>query len=207
MRGKNIDTVIPEPFETTILAKNVQLAGAPEIPNQDWKCEQGSDKDIRPVIQLIKQKRHLQYVCKEGDPSGMRVILKYKQDLELRNGLLYRKVKLQNQDRVIHQFVLPENYRKRAIMALHDDFGHLGMEKTLGLLKDRFFWPKMSKDVRQYIRTCGRCIRFKQPVQKAEMKPKLCTYLMELVHIDFLTVGHPESKRQTNLMVVTDHFT
>ena len=33
---------------------------------------------------------------KEGDPSGMRVILKYKQDLELKNGILYRKVKLQN---------------------------------------------------------------------------------------------------------------
>ena len=42
-------------------------------------------------------------------------------------------------------------------MALHDDFGHLGMEKTLGLLKDRFFWPKMSEDVRQHIRSCERC--------------------------------------------------
>ena len=87
----------------------------------------------------MKQKRHLQYACKEGDPSGMRVILKYNQDLELKNGLLYRKVQLQNHDKVRHQFVLPEIYRKRAIMALHDDFGHLGMEKTLGLLKDRFF--------------------------------------------------------------------
>ena len=114
----------------------------------------------------------------------MRVILNYKQDLELNNGLLHRKVKLQNHDKVIHQFVLPENYRK--ITALHDDLGHLGMEKMLGLLKERFFWPKMSEDVRQYIRTCGRCIRFKQPVEKAEMKLILCTYQMELVHIDFL---------------------
>ena len=62
----------------------------------------------------------------------MRVILKYKQDLESKNGLLYRKVKLQNHDRVIHQFVLPENYRKGAITTLHDDFGYLGMEKMLG---------------------------------------------------------------------------
>ena len=65
----------------------------------------------------------------------------------------------------------------------------------------------MSEDVRQYIRTCERCIRFKQPVEKAEMKPILCTYLMELVHIDFLTVGRPESEKQINLMAVTDHFT
>ena len=134
MRGKHIDTAIPKPFETAILAKNVQLAGAPEISNQDWRQEQGSDKDIGQVIELIKQKRHLQYTCKEEDPSGMRVILKYKQDLELKNGLLYRKAKLQNHDRVRHQFVLPENHRKRAIRAIHDDFGHLGMKKSLGLL-------------------------------------------------------------------------
>ena len=158
LRGNNMDTTTPEPFETTILAKNIQLVGAPEISNQDWKQEQGRDKDIGPVVELIKQKRHLQYTCKEGDPLDMRVILKYKQDLEMKNGLLYRKVKLQNHGRVIHQFILPENYRRRAIMALHDDFGHLGMEKTLRLLKDRFFLPKMSVDVRQYIRTCERCI-------------------------------------------------
>ena len=30
---------------------------------------------------------------------------------------------------------------------------------------------------------------------------------MELVHIDFLTVGRPESERQINLRVVTNHFT
>ena len=40
----------------TILAKNVQLAGAPKISNQDWQKEQSDDKDIGPVIELVKQK-------------------------------------------------------------------------------------------------------------------------------------------------------
>ena len=102
LRGKNTDTAIPEPFETTILAKNTQLAGALEISNQDWRQEQSSDKDIGPVIELMKQKRHLQYACKEGDSSGMRLTLKYKQDLVLKNGLLYRKAQLQNHDKVRH---------------------------------------------------------------------------------------------------------
>ena len=39
------------------------------------------------------------------------------------------------------------------------------------------------------------------------MKPTFCTYPMELVHIDFLTIGHPESDKQVNLMIVTAHFT
>ena len=108
-KGQNTDTTIPEPFKMTILAKNVQLARAPKISNQDWQKDQSNDKDIGPVIELVKQK-HLQYVCKEGDPLGMRVILKYKQDLELKNDLLHQKVQLQHHDKVRHQFVLPEGY-------------------------------------------------------------------------------------------------
>ena len=50
----------------------------------------------------------------------------------------------------MQQIVLLEPFCKQVILACHDDFGHLGMEKTLGLLKDRFFWPKMSEDIRLY---------------------------------------------------------
>ena len=77
----------------------------------------------------------------------MRVLLKYKQDLFIKNKLLYRKVKLKNHDTIVNQFVLPKIHRRRATLALHDDYGHLGMEKTLGLLQEWFFWPKMMEDV------------------------------------------------------------
>ena len=96
----------------------------------------------------------------------MHVLLKYKQDLLIKNGLLYRKAKLKNHDSVVNQFVLPKSFRRRATLALHDDYGHLGMEKTLGLLQERFFWPKMMEDVRNHTRTCERCTKFKQPPEK-----------------------------------------
>ena len=40
----------------------------------------------------------------------MRVLLKYKQDLFLKDNLLYRKVKLKIHYSVINQFVLPKTY-------------------------------------------------------------------------------------------------
>ena len=80
----------------------------------------------------------------------MQVLLKYKQDLSIRNNLLYHKVKLKNHNCVINQFVLPKTHKWRATLALHDDYGHLGMEKTLGLLQKRFFWPKMIEDVHNH---------------------------------------------------------
>ena len=92
-------------------------------------------------------------------------------------------------------------------MALHDDYGHLGMEKTLGLLQEWFFWPKMMEDACNHIRTCERCTRYKQPQEKEKMKPIHCTYPFELIHIDFLTIGKEGTDKATNIMVVTDHFT
>ena len=51
----------------------------------------------------------------------------------------------------------------------HNDNGHQGMERSLGLLQERFFWPKMVDDVHAYIHTFDRCLRFKQPQEKSEL--------------------------------------
>ena len=102
---------------------------------------------------------------------------------------------------------LPEPFCKQVILACHDDFSHLGMEKTLGLLKDRFFWPKMSEDVKLHICSCKWCTKFKQPQEREEMKSIICTYPLELVHLDFLTIGKEGSDKNVNVLMVTDHFT
>ena len=103
--------------------------------------------------------------------------------------------------------MLPKTFSRRATLALHDDYEHLGMEKTLGLLQERFFWPKMIEDVHNHIRTCERCTKFKQPPEREKMKPIQCTYPLELVHIDFLMIGKEGTDKAINVMVITDHFT
>ena len=63
------------------------------------------------------------------------------------------------------------------------------MERTLELLQERFFWPKMAEDMHTHICKGDRCLRFKQPQEKLELQPILVSYPMELVHLDFLTLG------------------
>ena len=66
----------------------------------------------------------------------------------------------------------------------------------------------MVEDVQTHIHTCDRCLRFKQPQEKAEMKPILVSYPMELIHLDFLTLGGKAGDaKSTNILVITDHFT
>ena len=66
----------------------------------------------------------------------------------------------------------------------------------------------MAEDVQTHIHTCERCLRFKQPQEKAEMKPILVSYPMELIHLDFLILGgKARYTKSTNILVITDHFT
>ena len=65
----------------------------------------------------------------------------------------------------------------------------MGMERTLGLLQERHFWPKMANDVCIHICTCDQCTRFRQHQEKTEKQPILVSYALEIAHLDFLTLG------------------
>ena len=124
------------PPDLKVLSKITQARERPQLTQDEWKQAQADDPHIGPIVELLKTKQLQEYKVKEDDPSRMRVLLKYQQDLCLKNGLVCCKVQLKNHQLSVQQFVLPEPFCKQVILASHDDFGHLGMEKTLGLLKD-----------------------------------------------------------------------
>ena len=164
--------------------------------------------DIHKIVQLLKSNQLSTYKAQEIDSLAIRVLLKYRKDLVLKNGLLYRKTNLKSHPQLVVQFVLPTRFVHKVILACHDDNGHLGAEQTLGLLQERFFWPKMAADVQTPIRTCERCLGSKQPQEKVEMQPIQVSFPMELIHLDFLTLGGKTGNvKSTNIMVITDHFT
>ena len=85
--------------------------------------------------------------------------------------------------------------------------GHPGKDRTLSLLRDRFYWPGMHKDTEQWIEQCGRCIRRKTPTnQRAPLVNISISSPMELVAIDYLTL-EPSKGGYSNIKVITDHYT
>ena len=64
----------------------------------------------------------------------------------------------------------------------------------------------MAEDVRKYIRQCDRCVQFKKKKEQTELYPITATYPLELVHLDFLSIGGKEDKMKS-VLVVTDQFT
>ena len=159
---------IPEMYpQLKVIQKSMVVDSSPKLTHNDWIKEQSEDSDISLIVQLLKSDKLKKYVARQTDSSGICVLLKYHKDLFLRNGLLYQRVSLKNHQGPISQFVLHNNFIYKVILACHDDNGHLEMERTLGLLQERFFWPKMADDVHIHICTCDRCLRFKQPEERS----------------------------------------
>ena len=77
----------------------------------------------------------------------------------------------------------------KVILACHDDNGHLGWRQHWGLLQERFFWPKMADDVCIHICTCDHVPGSNNLRKYTEMQPIMVSYPLELIHLDFLTLG------------------
>ncbi|KAK3513472.1 hypothetical protein QTP70_015467, partial [Hemibagrus guttatus] len=86
--------------------------------------------------------------------------------------------------------------------------GHPGINETLLLLRDRFWWPSMAADVRRYVQGCEECAMAKTPCQLPSGK------LLPLpvpncpwshLGVDFIT-DLPNSRTHTCIFVIVDRF-
>lgn len=126
--------------------------------------------------------------------------------LTIRQGVMYRVTSPPDKPHR-SQLVLPEKYRKMVMTSLHDDCGHLGSEKTYGLIKGRFYWPRMKSDVEEYCKCCMRCIKRKTlPKKAAPLSHLQSDGPLDLVCMDFLSI-EPDSSNTGNVLVITDHYT
>ena len=124
--------------------------------------------------------------------------------LKVKGGILIREVK--NDETTIEQHVIPASSIPTVLKYLHNQMGHLGRDKTLSLVRQRFFWPRMQRDVTSWIDGCERCIKSKRPADRTELVNIETSQPLELVCMDYLTL-EPSKGGIQNILVITDHFT
>ena len=79
-------------------------------------------------MELLKARKLVSYDSQKSDPDDLKSLLRLKKDLFLDCGLLYRKAYFKNTNKLVHQFVMPTQFRKRTVTVCHEDYGHLGMD-------------------------------------------------------------------------------
>lgn len=79
--------------------------------------------------------------------------------LEVRDGVLHRKWEDESGKRITYQLLVPELYRADILKSLHDAVtaGHLGVNKTLSRVRERFYWPGIGSYVKDWCRKCDQC--------------------------------------------------
>lgn len=170
---------------------------------RDWRQFQRADPVIGQLMQLVAagESKPKSNISPELMP-WLKEIGKYR----LKRGVLYRQTNLEEGSDIL-QLVLPKQYQEEALRGVHDDVGHLGREKSLRLLQERFFWPKMGLELAQRISKCPRCLRRKASTQiRAPMESITTTQPLELICMDFLTLETSKGGFKY-ILILTDHFT
>ena len=89
----------------------------------------------------------------------------------------------------------------------HNDVGHLGRDRGIDILRERFYWPRMKTELEEWIRNCDRCIKRKTPTnQRAPLVSITTSQPLELVSMDYLTLEMAKGSFQ-HILLITDHFT
>ncbi|KAG1932770.1 interleukin-1 receptor accessory protein-like 1-A [Pimephales promelas] len=172
--------------------------------NEDLRSAQDQDPTIAPVKKEVATNKVLN-MPKSSNPA-VALLQRQSQKLTIRDNLLHR-VTTDQDGKERWQMVLPEKFHLQVMKSLHDDAGHLGVERTVELLRDRFYWPKMNQDIEQYVKTCGRCVARKTLPQRSSPLNRITSSgPLDLECMDFLSI-EPDSKGIANVLVITDHFT
>ena len=178
------------------------------LANQDWVRAQSKDPAITQVIKWIQRPKNDHSKLEDYEK---RFYVAQQKEYTLQDNLLYLQVTPPNSQDMAPVFVIPTVDRQAAIDGYHHSAGHQGHDRTLSLMKERFWWPGMSQALLKAVANCGRCIQYETKGQLPPMQPIICTEPMELVHIDYVgmevTVATDKKPIVRNVLVVVDHFT
>lgn len=178
------------------------------LSQTDLREHQHKDPVIGRVLYYVDRKRRPSRRERANENLCVLQILKQWDKLSALHGILYRAVKDPLTKHKRFQFILPESLKHQALTGVHDLAGHQGQPRTLSLARQRFFWPNMERDVRDYVKRCPRCVLSKtpEPAARASLESIKTTTPLELVCIDFWS-AEDRNNKSVDVLVITDHFT
>ena len=133
---------------------------------------------------------------KPPDPELKAYIRDTRRLYQILDQLLVRDDKLhrqyQKQDDKPTSVMIPECKKTEVISEMHGATlgGHLGEEKTLACVRERFYWPGYHNDVRDWCKMCAACAASKTPAPKnrAQLQRVKVGSPMQMVAVDIM---HP----------------
>ena len=160
-----------------------------EISSSDEEIvyHQKRDEELRRIVQFIERDQ----VSRPSNVSNE--IWGLHRKLNIRDGLLYYEDKV----------FVPGSLRNKILTSAH--YGHQGNLGMYEKINKNYFWPKLRKDVGEFIAHCRVCSLVKPKYVNPHLKPYLLDSPMQLVATDYIG-PLPTSHGYRYLLVIIDAF-
>ena len=172
------------------------------------------DNIIGPVLRAVeKNEKPLPAQIKTMCPESRRLFQQFDQ-LKIKDSQLYRRFHDPKDPRESGehlQLVVPNVLKKDLLQELHAGVasGHLGEEKTMSRLRERFYWPGQWNAVQDWCRTCAVCAtrKTKAPKARAPLQTITASYPMQIIAMDILGPLPESESGNKYVLVIGDYFT
>uniref|UniRef100_A0A914XU13 RNA-directed DNA polymerase n=1 Tax=Panagrolaimus superbus TaxID=310955 RepID=A0A914XU13_9BILA len=229
MRNKNLVGRLAK-FQLAIMAFNVQIIHRSgksnhlcdymsRYPTNAITLRSGKAISSATPLQTVREEQLKEY----GDIVNALRHKKYPSDAEQRKTLENKMKNLVMKNSAIYFFdetesddlrlLIPYSLRKKIIMEFHDDTmqgAHLGQFKTLEKMKHRVYWPAMTTDIKEFIKTCEKCQKNKILPGDNTPEPlhpiKVAEYPMDRVHVDIAGPLVKSTDGMKYILVIIDAF-
>ena len=181
--------------EETVVAKPVRLATTNVT---DWKQEQKEDPVLYQVVKHLRVPRETFKAAlhKVLDKKVTAAYVKAKEQLLIKNGLLYCKTWQGPANEILFQFIVPQRHRSAALDGCHREVAYQGQHRSTTLMQEHFWWLGMTRDLRNHIKKCGHCRKYQAAPPIVPMKPLTCCGPGELLHVDFTLIEETVSLKE-----------
>ena len=153
--------------------------------------------------ELPKDNKTTRWIIKNQDQYGMYSgILHHFYEPRTRNAHKYVKT--------VHQIVIPLALRPQVLSDYHDSLiggGHAGFQRTWDAIRQKYYWPRMYQDTREYQQSCTNCQKAKYPNRRhPPLHPLPPAGVFGRWHMDFIGPFHTSADGKKYILLIVDSF-
>lgn len=173
---------------------------------EEWRKSQSEDEELQQVWKYVESSSVPTVEERTTMSMTVKRLLQQKAKLVIQNGVLYKRMIDPSTHELHLQIICPASRREEVWKRYHDASAHAGVARTLSRVRHNFYWPKMEETMKGFHLGCVICGLQKGRDDKAPLHPIEVSFPLEVIALDFLTLGRPADSCQ-NILVVVDMFT
>jgi len=202
----------PQQRQGLALDKALQrLSWLDDYSRDDVSAAQQLDPHIGPVHRWLSADHKPSTADLAPHSEETKALASRWRSLSIVNGILIRSGKTSRVGRPINQTVLPTALRDTVLHQLHDIrvSGHLGIQRTIARVHQKFYWPGLSLDVARWCAACPECASRKgNPGPGRVPLTSLPTGApFERIAMDILDTRKRTARGYQYILVISDYFT